>query len=1009
MSVSASRVGSRFAPVNAVGDYVRSMLGTSEYARQVTFHHVEEGRDACLGESLRPMARPVMDASGMDGLYTHQILATDAVRSGRDVVVATPTASGKSMVYNLPVLEAYSRDPEIRALYVFPLKALARDQCQSFNAMGQRLHEANPRLAPPEAAIYDGDVTPHFRRKIREHLPTVLVTNPEMLHLAILPYHQKWTRFLAGLSFIVLDEAHTYRGVLGCHMAGVLRRLERICNLYNARPVRVMCTATVGNPGELGRDLMGLDAPPVVVSESGAPRGKRHFLFVDPELSPSSMAIRLLQAALPRQMRTIVYCRSRRMTELISMWASEKAGPYRSRISSYRAGFLPEERREIEARMASGALLAVISTSALELGIDIGNLDLCILVGYPGTIVSTLQRGGRVGRKGQESAVILVAGEDALDQFFVNNPRELFLRQPEKAVVNPANEVVLARHLECAADESPIRIHEAWLGMPGCMELVRRLEDDGTLLRTAEGDAWVAARRQPQRDVELRGSGERFQIEDANGTVIGSVDANQAFRETHPGAVYLHRGRSYTIRELDIGAKRVKAVEEKVRWHTRIRANKSTEILELLEEGTVRGVPAGFGRLRVTELITGYERRNNGTMVLIDVLPLDLPPQTFETEGLWIVVPDALRLATENKLLHFMGSIHALEHVSIGLMPLLVMADRNDFGGISTPMHSQVGNAAVFIYDGMPGGAGLTRAAFSMLPDLVKAVRDTLRSCPCEAGCPSCTHSPKCGSGNRPIDKAGALFLAEAIHDGPPPPKTMRCCIPERLGGSEPGRKSPAPAPKDGPKDAPKAESGAPDATRIETPGTPVEALPPHQKLPEPEGTVMVLDVETRRSAKEVGGWHRADRMGVSVAVLWDGERHCSFRQEELPEMFKKLGEAGLVVGFNTLRFDYNVLQPFTSMDLRSLPSLDMLVAVRKRLAYPVSLGNLATATLGVPKSADGTKALQWWKEGRIEEIAAYCQVDVELTRRLYEFGHENGHLLFTNKAGAKVRVPVSW
>lgn len=1010
-------------PEESVADYLSALFANRAFARQITGRRVLEGRDAVYAENRRPWSRAaqlLLERAGIR-LYSHQAEATDYIRAGRDVIVTTPTASGKTLVYNLPVLERFARDPDARALYIFPLKALAQDQKAAF----ERLCLPWPEDARPRAGLYDGDVSDHFRRKIRNNPPTALITNPEMLHLAILPHHANWTTFLASLAFVVIDEAHSYRGVLGSHMALLLRRLDRICARYNARPVHILCTATVGNPEELGTALTG--RPVHAVTESGAPQGKRHFVFIDPEESPASAAIQLLQAALARSLRTIVYCRSRRMTELIGLWAGSRAGRWSSRISAYRAGFLPEERREIESRMASGELLAVVSTSALELGIDIGNLDLCILVGYPGTIMSTLQRGGRVGRKGQDSAVILLAGEDALDQFFIHHPEEFFSRPPEKAVLNPDNEVLLARHLECAAAELPLRRGEDMIRSEAARRAVGELEGKALLLRSADGESWLAARKRPHRDVDLRGGGASFQIVDPAGEVIGSVDAHQALRETHPGAVYLHRGRSHVIRELDFGARRVRAVPEEVKWHTRVRSAKSTEILCVDEISHAFAAPVARGRLRVTEHITGYERRLNGTLRVLDIQPLDLPPQIFETEGLWFVIPERLRIRVEDELMHFMGSIHALEHVSIGLMPLLVLADRNDLGGISTPMHPQLGASAVFIYDGLPGGAGLTRGAFPLLEQLFEADRDTLAACPCEAGCPSCTHSPKCGSGNRPIDKAGALFLISSLigdaydpadeailHVQPAPAGEGESRREEGVFTPE-GRRAPAhdAEPRRGRKDPEREGTAHIELARPRGTGARESREPEREDeraaAPRREGPVMVFDVETRRSAAEVGGWHRADRMGVSVAVLWDGGAYRRFRQEELGDMLGLMRGAGVVIGFNSLRFDYKVLQPFADFDLYELPSLDLLQEIKKRLNYRVSLDNLGQATLDAPKTADGLKALQWWKEGRLDLIGAYCEADVDITRRLYEFGRAEGHVLFTNKAGQRVRIPVAW
>lgn len=1067
-----------------VAEYVRALLASDTLGPQVRHHRCEPARAAVYAESRLPWPaaiRRTLEERGLSGLYSHQALATDHIRAGHSVVVATPTASGKSLIYNLPVLERHLRDSEARALYLFPLKALAQDQLAGL----QRLVSGWPEEARPTAALYDGDTSDHFRRKIRRDPPTVLISNPEMLHLALLPHHEQWAPFLAGLSHIVVDEAHTYRGVFGAHMAGVFRRLNRLAAHYGAAPSYVFCTATVGNPGELAASLSGLDLlpgrrPPVVVDQSGAPQGARHYVFLDPDQSPATAAIDLLRAALARKLRTIVYCRSRRMTELVSLWAGSLSGPWAGRISAYRAGFLPEERRQIEARMASGELLAVVSTSALELGIDIGGLDVCILVGYPGTIMSTLQRGGRVGRAQQESAVVLVAGEDALDQYFMSHPEDFFSRPAEKAVVNPWNEVILARHLECAAAELPLSARDPWLAPAPAQEALRDLAARGRLLLSADGSQWLAARKRPQRLVDLRGTGRSFVIEDSEGTVIGSVDGFRAWRETHAGAVYLHRGRSYVIEEMDPAAGRVRARQAKVDWFTRVRGHKSTDILEELERRPLgRGVVCR-GRLRIIDTITGYEKRSTRDNRLLTIVPLEAPPQIFETEGLWYVIPESCRQRLEEDFVHFMGSIHACEHTAIGMLPLLVMADRNDFGGISIPLHPQTGLACVFIYDGLPGGAGLTRQAFGHARELLEVCAAVIEACPCEDGCPSCVHSPKCGSGNRPISKAGALRLirdllapgADAEGEAlcadlrispppellpprpvdepaapvPPPVPDMAAIMAAWAGqssaaapavpagqagyravggaghpddqGASPRPVSPAAGRKTGGSTAAAArpaaqrpEPTAPAVSAATAGGTRVRPGPGVGALGRPPEQYLVFDVETRRSAAEVGGWNRADRMGVSIAVAYDSraDDFFTYTQEALPELFARMRAAQLVVGFNSFRFDYAVLSAFAPFDLRALPGLDLLRRVQDSLKYRVSLDNLGQATLGEPKSADGLQALRWWQEGRLDDIAAYCRKDVDLTRRLYLFGLEHGWLLFTNKAGQRVRVPVDF
>lgn len=1045
----------RPSPASPVGKYVAALLASQKLGPQVTGHRLLPGAEAQYAPPRLPWPAAVarlLEARGIRGLYSHQALATDHIRAGRHVVAATPTASGKSLIYNLPVLERCLHDPDARALYLFPLKALAQDQLAAFNALTQPW----PEDVRPAAALYDGDTSDHFRRKIRRDPPAVLISNPEMLHLAILPHHEQWASFLAGLSFVVVDEAHTYRGVFGAHMAQVFRRLNRLALRYGARPVYVLCTATVGNPGELACALTGTGADnaadaPVVITASGAPQGPRHVIFLNPEQSAATAAIDLLKAALARNLRTIVYCRSRRMTELISLWAGQ-SGAFGERISAYRAGFLPEERRGIEARMASGELLAVVSTSALELGIDIGGLDVCILAGYPGTIMATLQRGGRVGRARQESAVIVVAGEDALDQYFARNPDDFFSRPPEKAVVNPDNEVILARHLECAAAELPLTPGEPMLQGPAARAAARALNAQGLLLQTADGTRLVASRKRPQRHVDLRGTGQTFTIEDTEGHVIGSVDGFRAWRETHPGAVYLHRGRSYVIEEVDAGRARVLAKAARVSWFTRTRGQKSTDILEETERRAIGRALVCRGRLRITDVITGYEKRSTSGNRLLTVNPLDAPPQVFETEGLWYVIPDSVRADLEARFLHFMGSIHAMEHAAIGLLPLLVMADRNDFGGISTPLHPQTGLPCVFIYDGLPGGAGLTRQAFPDARALLEATFRAVAACPCEEGCPSCVHSPKCGSGNRPISKTGCLellrgllapgtegeTLCRGLRISPAPDRlapedaaapaeaataagrpavsaldyiNMDAEETETRNGEKPGGNGPDagnahtadPTCAQNAPSAPKPAT-APDAAGRDMPFNGYAAVPPPARY-------VVFDVETRRSAAEVGGWNRADRMGVSVAVVYDSrdDDYFAYRQEELPALFERLRAADLVVGFNSFRFDYAVLRPFAPCDLRSLPGLDLLQRVAERLNYRLSLDNLGQATLNEPKSADGLQALRWWQEGRLDDIAAYCRKDVDITRRLYLYGLEHGFLLFSNKAGGRVRVPVDF
>lgn len=985
-------------PTNNVSEYVKSLLSCPRLGPQISAHKQIPPAPPEYGQNRIPWSTAVQKLLGVNGikLYAHQTLATDHIRAGHSIVASTPTASGKSLIYNLPVLEQHLHDPDARSLYLFPLKALAQDQLSSFRA----LCSSWPEAARPTADIYDGDTSEYRRRKIRSEPPTALITNPEMLHLAILPYHQNWTTFLANLHYIIVDEAHTYRGIFGSHMAQVFRRLNRIASRYGAEPTYIFCTATLGNPAELAAKLMG-GPEPALIDRSGAPQGKRHFLFINPDCASSTCAIDLLKRSLEHGLRTIVYCQARRMTELISIWAGSESGQWLNKIASYRAGYLPEERREIEARMASGDLQAVVSTSALELGIDIGGLDICILVGYPGTVTQTLQRGGRVGRAGQESAVILVAGADAMDQYFARHPDDFFSRPPEKATVNPDNEVILKRHLECAAAELPLSSQEGWLAGGAAVSAIAALEREGLLARTADGRQWLANRKRPQRHLDLRGSGLAYALEDPEGRIIGMMDGARAWKEAHPGAVYIHRGRTYIASEIDSGRMRIRLEPANVGWFTRTRCRKETEILAETGRRAFGNCAVFRGKLRITEQITGYERRATSGSKLINITPLEAPAQVFETDGFWFVIPDQIRQALEAGFFHFMGSIHAFEHALIGLLPLQVMADRNDFGGISIPMHPQLGLPAVFVYDGLPGGAGLCAPAYDRAEDMLACTQQAIMDCTCEDGCPSCIQSPKCGAGNRPLSKAGALELLAALRAEGDLGKNI--CADLQI----------SPAADFETLDFPTT----PAATTVSQPAqAPSLKLAQRCESIQPPGRYVVFDVETRLSAAEVGGWDNADKMGVSVAVLYDSSenRYFAYRQEDLGAMLQKMAAAQLVIGFNSLRFDYKALAPFTNalsspLNLARLPSLDLLQKVYERLNYRVSLDNLGRSTLGASKSADGVQALRWWKEGKLQEIAAYCRKDVELTKELYLFGLREKYLVFTNKAGAKTRVEVDF
>lgn len=946
----------------------------------VIHHEVLDARLPRYGQLKAPLPDPLrklLQQMGITKIYSHQAEGIESIRSGSHVVVATPTSSGKSLVYNLAVTEALLADPALHALYLFPIKALTRDQLDSLDSFFASLESP----VPFRAGVYDGDTPPYQRSKIRQSPPQILLTNPDMLHYALLPYHAKWESFWKQLRFVVIDELHTYRGVFGSHVAQILRRLQRICRHYGCQPQFIMLSATIANPLELASQVTGQPRERIdVITESGAPQAKRNFVFLEADASQagpaSGLAARLIVRAAEAGLKTIAFTQSRKMTELVHMSVSRMKPALAKRVSSYRAGYLPEERREIEQRLAEGSLLAVISTSALELGIDIGGLDLCVLVGYPGTVMTTWQRGGRVGRGGQESAIILIPYPDALDQYIVQHPKEFLNSGFELAVTDPMNVEILKAHLPCAAAELPLDRHEIE-GEKALVGTVSTLTSDGKLLATGDGEQWLSRGLVPHRDVDIRSVGSSYAIQlDRKGQKaipIGKNDGLRALKECHSGAIYLHRGETYHVERLDLEKRLIHVVPSQASFFTRVKSEKETEILEVFASKPVGNFIVRMGRLRVTEFILSFEQRQLFSQELISTNPLDLPPQTFETVGFWIEIENVVAKHVQDAKLHFMGGIHALEHALISMFPLFALCDRNDIGGISIPLHPQLGKGAIFIYDGYPGGIGLAARGYDVIESLLAKTRDLVASCSCEEGCPACIHSPKCGSGNKPLDKQAALAIARYL-----------------LGETSLGDDlQPSMDEKD---------------PVVESPPPPPAPEPPRYKLG-------FFDLETQRLAQEVGGWQNTHLMRVSVAVLYESltDSFHVFRENDLPELFRRLQELDLIVGFNISKFDYKVLQAYTPLDLSKLPTLDILQTIHQKLGFRLSLDHLAEHTLGTQKEGDGIQAVQWFRNGDWEPLIAYCRKDVAITRDLFEHVQKEGFLLYKDKKGKRLRLPIHW
>jgi DEAD/DEAH box helicase domain-containing protein len=738
--------------VETAGVAWASLLGAEEVAHH-TLEAARPPRTERLPDDLHPAVAGALASLGVDGLYRHQAETWEAAQRGEDVVVATGTASGKSLAFNLPVLDAVARDRHSRALYLYPTKALAQDQARALAAY---------RLAGLRPAIYDGDTEPEQRAQVRGWANAIL-TNPDMLHVGVLPHHDRWGDVLHNLRWVVVDEAHVYRGVFGSHVANVLRRLRRLALAYGADPRFLLASATIANAGELAASLIG--RPATVVDADTAPRAEREVVLwnpplLDPELglrgSALAEASRLLAELVSSGARTICFAKSRKAAELIHRFTVDRVDAATGRrLAPYRAGYTAAQRREIEGRLKDGDLLGVTATDALELGIDIGSLDCAISVGFPGTVASLRQQWGRAGRRGRGLAV-LVAGEDALDQFFMREPDALLSRRVEAAVLDHTNTRILDPHVLAAAYEGPITDADAATLGP---EAVARAGELPELQRTPAGIVW-GGRDYPAARISLRsGDTEAFVVVDADtGDVLGQVERERAYSTVHEGAVYLHLGRQYVVRELDHVTRNAVVAEVTVDWYTQPRKESTTAIVEPLRAEPVCGVELQFGRIAVTEQVIGYQRKAIADGSTIETVALDLPETTFETEAIWFC-PDGRLLAGIEEMPTLLGALHAAEHSLIALLPLQAMCDRWDIGGLSTNLHQQTGLPTIFVYDGHAGGAGLTERGFERFPTWVADTASMVAGCPCREGCPSCVQSPKCGNLNDFLDKGAAATL----------------------------------------------------------------------------------------------------------------------------------------------------------------------------------------------------------------------------------------------------------
>jgi DEAD/DEAH box helicase domain-containing protein len=730
-------------------------LLAGEELAHLTTEPARSSRTVPLPDDLDLRVRQALRAAGITELFTHQAEAWEAAARSEHLIVTTGTASGKTLAFNLPVLDALAREPKLRALYLYPTKALAQDQIRALTELQP------PRIKP---AIYDGDTPNEQRWQVRKWANLIL-TNPDMLHLGVLPHHDRWGDVLSNLRYVVVDEAHVYRGVFGSHVANVLRRLRRLARVYGADPQFLLASATIANPGELAQRLLGVEA--TVVEQDAAPKAERTIALWNPPLTDEELglrasalgeAARLMAALVERGIRTLCFAKSRKAAELVHRFTAQRLGDS-TRLSPYRAGYTPAQRREIERRLVEGELLGVSATNALELGIDVGLLDCVICVGFPGTVASLRQQWGRAGRTGHGLAV-LVASEDALDQFFMREPDALLDRRVEAAILDHANPRVLDGHVRAAAFEAPLDEADAETLGPEALERARLLPE---LRHTPSGYVW-AGRDYPAGRFGLRSSTpDPFTVVDAStGSLLGLVERERAYSTVHDGAVYLHLGESYRVLELDLDRRAALVEPFAGDEYTQAKKDTMTAILETGRTERRLGVELSFGAVTVTEQVVAYQRKRIQDGETIETVPLDLPETSFETEAVWFV-PEPWMLEGLEEMPRLLGSLHAAEHSLIALLPLWAMCDRWDIGGLSTNLHFQTNRPTIFVYDGHAGGVGITERGFAAFEGWSADTAKMLEGCPCDHGCPSCVQSPKCGNLNEPLDKAGALTLLQRM------------------------------------------------------------------------------------------------------------------------------------------------------------------------------------------------------------------------------------------------------
>jgi DEAD/DEAH box helicase domain-containing protein len=761
------------------------LRGRPYYAGQVVDERRQDGRDPLHRDvDLESRLADALSERGIDRPFRHQAAAIEAVRDGDDVVLATPTASGKSLAYTVPAFEG-AMERGARTLYLAPQNALINDQAETLSDLAKGLGFGS-RVS---VRRYTGQLDDGERREVRDRQPTVLLTTPDMLHYGLLPHaHRLWEWFFSGLELVVVDEVHEYRGVFGSNVALVLRRLARVCERFGADPKYVCCSATIGNPVEHAAAVTGRQEEGyTLVDADDSGTGPTHWLLWNPpeyeggghgsrrRRSRHVETMRLFVDLVDRGHQTLVFTSARQTAE---RYADESAGVLRERgqhdradaVTAYQAALRTDRREAIEERLHSGDLRGVWSTKALELGVDVGGLDAVLLDGYPGTRMAAFQQGGRAGRGDDPSLVVLVAGEDQLDQYLMRDPEALFAGDPEDAAVDPANDQLLPDHVRAAARENWLAPDDDRFFGEQFPDVVADLDDAGDLERRETGDGirWTdAGGGSPHHEMGLRTITDREVrlVDDGRDEVIASLSFEDALRDAHPGAVYHHQGTTYEVADLDLGRDVAVLQPARVDYYTQVLHDKEISVEADLEDGELPALPGAtlrFADVSMRKQITGFERRERESGELLAREPLSLPETTLRTRALYWTVPPGLE-ADLRPLGDFDGGIHAAEHAVISLFPLHLLCDRRDVGGLSTPHHPHTDESTIFVYDGHPGGVGLARGGFRDVERLVTEAATLIADCDCDDGCPACVQSPHCGNANEPLDPTVAAALLDAL------------------------------------------------------------------------------------------------------------------------------------------------------------------------------------------------------------------------------------------------------